>query len=121
MNVFSLLPECEERLLQKTKAHLGDKEYWYERFESLSFQEEALLRSAFKDLKAREMISCPWADNAPHLLRILIKGDSYFELKDEWKKEKQRESRKTWAIGLLAAFGGLALTIIAQLIIRWMG
>ena len=49
------------------------------------------------------------------------KGDSYFELKDEWKKEKQRESRKTWAIGLLAAFGGLALTIIAQLIIRWMG
>lgn len=30
MNDFSLLPECEERLLQKTKAHLGDKEYWYE-------------------------------------------------------------------------------------------
>lgn len=121
MNNFSLLPEYEERLLQEIRAHLGDGKYWSERFENLSCQDDALLRSAFKDLKDREMISCQWADNAPYLLRVLIKGDSYFELKDEWEKEKQRESRKTWAIGLLSAFGGSALTIAVQLIIGWVG
>ena len=121
MNDFLSLPEYEEKLLQEIKAHLVDGQYWPKRFDGLSFQEDALLRSAFKDLKDREMISCQWADNAPYLLRVLIKGDSYFELKDEWEKEKQRESRKTWAIGLLSAFGGSALTIAVQLIIGWVG
>ena len=121
MNDFSSLPEYEEKLLREIKAHLGDGEYWSERFENLSCQGDFLLRSAFKDLKDREMISCQWADNAPYLLCVLIKGDSYFELKDEWEKEKRQENRKTWAIGLLSAFGGSVLTIAVQLIIGWVG
>ena len=121
MNNFSPLPEYEERLLREIKTHLSDREYWSKRFENLSRQDDSLLRSAFKDLKDREMVSCQWADNASYLLCVLIKGDSYFELKDEWEKENRRENRKTWAIGLLSAFGGSVLTIAVQLIIGWVG
>ena len=121
MNNFAPLPEYEERLLREIKTQLSDREYWSKRFENLSRQDDSLLRSAFKDLKDREMVSCQWADNAPYLLCVLIKGDSYFELKDEWEKENRRENRKTWAIGLLSAFGGSVLTIAVQLIIGWVG
>lgn len=56
MNDFFSLPGYKEKLLQEIKVHLGDGEYWSECFENLSCQDYSLLRSAFKDLKEREMI-----------------------------------------------------------------
>lgn len=68
-------------------------EYWVDRFGSLSFEEDALLRSTFKELSDADMIEARWASNIPYMLTVLNKGAAYFEMKDQKEKESKKEKR----------------------------
>ena len=76
-----------ENLLREILEHRDsrgkcDTDYWKGRFEGLTVEEDALLRSLFKELREMDMISTSWGDNYPFTLILLANGLSYFEEKD---------------------------------------
>ena len=78
---FEELSPNAEKLLQEIIEHrlpngCCDSEHWKKRFENLSFDEDARIRSLFKELREQEMISVQWADNYPYFLVLLDKGYS---------------------------------------------
>jgi hypothetical protein len=75
-----------EELLKEILEHrnengICDSQYWKDRFEFLSADEDAILCSSFKKLKEANMISISWADDYPYIIRLLADGLAYFEEK----------------------------------------
>jgi len=84
---FEPLSSNCEALLDEIITHRDEQKncdlpYWQHRFESIHGPEEDALRSQFKILREREMISVLWGDNIPHRLSVLDNGLSYFEMKE---------------------------------------
>lgn len=73
----------KEILEHRSQDGICDIEYWRMRLDKLSFQEEVLIRSVFKELTDAEMISIKWASNLPYILIVLSKGIQYFESSHE--------------------------------------
>lgn len=101
---FEELSPNAEKLLQEIIEHrlpngCCDSEHWKKRFENLSFDEDARIRSLFKELREQEMISVQWADNYPYFLVLLDKGYSYKDNKKAYTKEKRKLSRREYTKG----------------------
>lgn len=60
-----------------------DLQYWEDRFHSATPAEDALLRSAFAELKSIHAITVSWGDNIPYYMEILAVGISYFDSKED--------------------------------------
>lgn len=91
---FEELSPNAEKLLQEIIEHrlpngCCDSEHWKKRFENLSFDEDARIRSLFKELREQEMISVQWADNYPYFLVLLDKGYSYKDNKKHIRKKNE--------------------------------
>ena len=52
-------------------------EYWNNKFENASFEEDSILRERFKSLEKNNYINVFWADNIPYTLTLTDKGQSY--------------------------------------------
>lgn len=120
----SLTPSAEKLLreiLDVCQSHHGhDPQYWQERFDRLSFEEDALLRSTFKELSDAEMIKTMWADDIPYELVVLNNGASYFEIKAQEEREKKKEKRSgrkhdVMLILIGAILGGLVEFLLFKL------
>ena len=74
-----LLREILDHRLENGKC---DTNYWKNKFEEYSVEEDAIVRSFFKELREADMISVSWYDDYPEVLLLLERGISYFEEKD---------------------------------------
>lgn len=97
MTPLSLTPHAE-MLLQEILDHRlengnCDISYWANRFDNLSFADEASLRNLFKQLSDANMIQTQWADNGPWMILLLDNAYSYFEQK-KIQDEKQAEAKR---------------------------
>lgn len=79
--VWETIAVLREVLDHRDKRGVCDSNYWKERFESLSYFDDAMLRSVFKKLKKVNMISIIWVDDYPYIINVLSHGDFYFEEK----------------------------------------
>ncbi len=90
MNILS--KRAEELLLEilnhRHKSGLCDTNYWRDRFGALSYSDDIILRSVFKELIACEMIHVQWGNNYPYLMNVLANGLTYFEEKDKMENNK---------------------------------
>lgn len=94
-----LSPNCE-KLLTEILEHRDtqgncDLSYWAKRFDSLSFKDDSILRSQFKTLKDRNMISVFWSES-PYILVVLEEGLSYFEKKEKLQRRNLRNLTRTY-------------------------
>lgn len=84
MNYQELSPQGEQLLAEivNMKNNKGDNsQHWEKRFDSLSLDEDSLLRSTFKELKDLGYITVQWADNIPYILNLTVDGVNYFDNK----------------------------------------
>ena len=73
-----------ERLLKEIFDHRSsdgtiDSQYWVNKFENLTFDEDSLCRSCFKELSDAELVKVMWADNCPYHMTITERGRIYFK------------------------------------------
>lgn len=87
-NTERLLREILDHRLENGTCDIG---YWAKRFEGLSFADDALLRSQFKQLADAKMIQTQWADDVPWVIIVLENGASYFDQKEKIEKRKKEE------------------------------
>lgn len=83
---WKLLKEIREL---KKQDEDDQRDYWHDKFENLSFEEDSNLRSKFKFLSENGFIQVQWADNIPYFLIITDKGISYSYFKDKIKSQTQ--------------------------------
>lgn len=81
-NAEQLLVEIIEH---RNQNGVVDLNYWSDKFNKLSSQENLFLRSSFKELSDAELIKVMWASNAPYHMTITSKGTSYYEEIDTMK------------------------------------
>lgn len=73
-------------ILQEIIDNENTPSHWKNKFDSLSYREDAILRGCFKELSDAHYISAKWADNYPYILRVLKDGYLYEEhMKEEEK------------------------------------
>ena len=87
---FEPLSSNCEALLDEIITHRDEQKncdlpYWQHRFESIHGSEEDALRSQFRILREREMISVLWSSNVPYRLSVLDNGLSYSEMKEAYR------------------------------------
>lgn len=121
--IFEQLSPNAEQLLKEIIDHRlstgsCDTEYWCEHFSTLDFEEDAKLRSLYKELVSAEMIAVTWADGVPYSLNVLDKGLSYWDMKKSARKTERKLSRREILISVISAVIG---AIISQLpdLIKW--
>lgn len=78
------LSKKAEELLKEILEHRLDNgncdvSYWKERFVNLTYSDDMILRSLFKELTEHGMISVGWADDYPFILTVLGNGMFYFD------------------------------------------
>lgn len=124
MSFVSLTPNAESLLreimtvCQQHGSMAAD--YWVNRFDKLSFEEDALLRSTFKELSDANMIEARWASNIPYMLTVLNNGAAYFEMKAQKEKDSKKEKRSGIMRDIIllligALFGGLVEFLLFKL------
>ena len=82
------LSKSGEVLLQEILEHRDDRgvcdsNYWGQRFEQLTPEDDATMRSTFKELIEADMISVMWADDYPYYLEVLANGVSHLEKRQD--------------------------------------
>lgn len=107
MEFFELTPMAEKLLSEIIKHSNNTTEYWRERFEGLTKQEDQELRATFKELQAKKYINVSWADNHPWTIKISSEGSQYATLKENKRKEEKKLSWHDWMIGIVGALIGL--------------
>lgn len=85
--IMNKLSKKAEDLLTEILEHRNEKgncdiQYWKQRFDALTVEEDMVLRSLFKELKDNDLIKILWADDVPYILVVLGKGLTYFETKE---------------------------------------
>ena len=79
-----LSPQGEQLLdeiIELKNSDENESTHWIKRFESLSFDEDSILRDTFRELKGGGYIKVFWADDIPYLLTLTLDGINYFERK----------------------------------------
>ncbi|GAA6522771.1 hypothetical protein K440107A6_26390 [Lawsonibacter asaccharolyticus] len=119
---FEYLTPNAEALLSEILIHRDDKgncfsEYWEKRFETLSFSDECILRSTFKELSDSDMISVQWAGNCPYHMVVLNAGISYEVQKKRHEQELKSTNRRAWVQCLISGLAGVILTLLVQSVI----
>lgn len=94
----------------------SNNDYWRTRFDSLSYEEDAAIRSVFKELKEAEMVTASWADDMPYRITILNKGLHYFEEKKKALKTEKKLSHREWKIAIVSAIIGAVIGLIPTII-----
>jgi len=87
-------PQAEnllEDIIELKNKKLNESEYWNDRFDNLDFDEEVIFRSLFKELRESDLINVTWADNIPYMLNITNKGKTYFEMKERYEQEMEKQ------------------------------
>lgn len=117
---FEALTPNAEKLLQEILAHRDNAtDYWRERFDHLSGDEDMRIRSLFRELKEAELIDTMWADNFPYQIAITDNGYTYTERKKADTKEKKKLSRREWRIAIVSAIIGAVIGLIPT-IVQWL-
>ena len=119
---FEYLTPNAEALLNEILIHRDDKgnclpEYWEKRFETLSFSDECILCSTFKELSDSDMISVQWVDNCPYHMIVLNAGISYEVQKKRHEQELKSTNRRAWVQCLISGLAGVILTLLIQSVI----
>lgn len=116
---FELLSAETEKLLKTIieKKNQGESDYWEKTFEALSEEDDVVIRSQFRELKNRGMIDIFWADNCPAEITLLNDGKFYFQEKEHFLREKNKERRVQWVQALLSGVVGAVITVIVEKII----
>lgn len=104
----------EEIVLKEILEHrlengLVDNNYWDNRFETVTGQDEWTLRSILGSLKDKGKINIPqWPDGKPE---IFLKNEAleYFNVKELNEIEKKKEERKSLRKDILLLVGGALL------------
>jgi len=118
---FEELSPNAEKLLQDILQHRDNAtEYWKTRFDSLSSEEDAGIRSLFDELEDSGMIDPQWADDFPYGIIIKDRGLTYSARKKAYIKEKNKLSRREWCIAIVAAVFGAVIGLIPA-IVQWIG
>lgn len=111
MTYQELSPQGEALLKEIIDLQTSGKDntaHWNERFQNLSFQEENLLRDAFRELRECGYIKTQWADNIPYYLAVTVDGQNYEANKKAAKKAERKLSQREWRIAIISAIiGGL--------------
>ena len=120
--MFDYLTPNAETLLDEVLSHRDtagncNSDYWESRFEDLSFAEDSLLRSTFKELIDREMIFVEWAEGYPYCMAVLNFGEAYAVQKERYEKTQNSTVRRTWIQCLASGIVGVLITLLAQNII----
>lgn len=120
MKFNQLTPEGEALLKEILKMNEWDykkkEEYWELIFEKLTDNQDARLRSIFKELKDNGLIVTRWADNIPIDIDISNYGYTYFERKKKHIKKEKRLSRREWKISIISAIIGGIVGLIPYII-----
>lgn len=71
--IMNKLSKKAEDLLTEILEHRNEKgncdiQYWKQRFDALTVEEDMVLRSLFKELKDNDLIKILWADDVPYIL-----------------------------------------------------
>ncbi len=86
MKYQELSPQGEQLLAEivdMKSQNEGNSRHLENRFDSLSWDEDSLLRSTFKELKDSGYITVQWADNIPYILNLTVDGVNYFDNKNK--------------------------------------
>lgn len=120
--MFDYLTPNAETLLDEVLSHRDaagncNSDYWENRFKDLSFVEDSLLRSTFKELIDREMIFVGWAEDYPDCMAVLNLGEAYSIQKERYEKAQNSTVRRTWIQCLISGIVGVLLTLLVQNVI----
>lgn len=123
--MWDVLTPNAEQVLREILSHRNendsfDTEYWSEKFNSFSFEEDNLCRSCFKELSENDLVQTRWADNCPYIISVTSKGLAYFERKTQAENEAKKERRSSrrhdvWVAALGAVFGGIVTFVLFKL------
>ena len=104
---WELLKEIREvKQLDPSKQN----EYWNNKFENASFEEDSILRERFKSLEKNNYINVFWADNIPYRLTLTDKGNSYNFSK---ARVKSLNPAVKWIFGILS---GVIIGVIVYML-----
>ena len=115
MNYHELSPQGEKLLkeiIELKNNNIDNIEHWNTRFESLSGNEEDLLRSTFSELRENDYINTQWADNIPYFLSITVDGHNYFINKKKFERESRKLSHREWKIAIISSVIGACIGLI---------
>ena len=84
MKTSDALTTYAEQILREIIEHKDEKgnydsDYWKQRFEGLTRNEDALVRSCFKELREADFVNVTWADNHPYYITVTSKGLFYYD------------------------------------------
>lgn len=101
----------DEIISHRNENNNPDTNYWRTRFENMSPDVDAVIRSQFQELKDRRMITVFWADNVPAEMQILNNGWAYGadikKQENDKRTEKKREFWRTLIVGVISAIIGV--------------